>query len=385
MKPIRSICLTLVAAVLLSGALAAQSANRVTLLHAPGSGVQPQALPDERGTLHLIYLTGEPGASDVLYVKRAVGQTEFSAPLRVNSQPGSAVATGTIRGAQLALGKRGRVHVVWNGSQKTASQGTFEAPLLYARLNDAGTAFEPQRNLMQQSHALDGGGTIAADGAGNVYVAWHGAGAQKGEEYRRVWLARSTDDGQSFARETAVDPDQTGACACCGMRAFADQAGAVYLLYRTATKMTERGMYMLVSQDRGQRFRGQRLDDWTLTTCPMSSVTMTNAAQPLAAWENNGQVQFAALDAKLAQRPTSVAAPATTGKRKHPAITVNARGETLLVWTEGTGWKRGGSLAWQLYDRAGNPAAERGSAEGVPVWGLATAVALPNGEFQIIY
>ena len=391
MEHFRSLCLTVVVSVLMGSALLAQVplANRVTLSRVPGNGVQPQALIDERGTLHLIYLVGEPGSSDVFYVKRAAGQAEFATPLRVNSQTGSAIATGTIRGAQLALGKNGRVHVAWNGSQKAANQATFEAPLLYARLNDAGTAFEPQRNLMGQSHALDGGGTIAADRAGNVYVAWHGAGAQKGEEHRRIWLARSTDDGKTFARETAVDPDQTGACACCGMRAFVDQTGAVYLLYRTATKMTERGMYMLVSPDKGQHFRGQDLDDWTLTTCPMSSVTMTStmtgAAHPVAAWENNGQVQFAAIDARLAQRPASIAAPATTGKRKHPAIAVNARGETLMVWTEGTGWKRGGLLAWQLYDRAGNPTNEKGMAEGVPVWGLATAVALPNGAFQIIY
>lgn len=373
--------------VMLNGVSFAQtpSANRILLSRVPGNGVQPQAVLDERGTVHLIYLAGEPAASDVMYVKRAAGQPEFTAPLRVNSQPGSAIASGTIRGAQLALGKNNRVHVAWNGSQKAAASATHEVPLLYARLNDAGTGFEPQRNLMQQSHELDGGGTVAADQAGNVYVAWHGAGAQKGEEHRRIWLARSTDDGKSFAREVAVDQDQTGVCACCGMRAFVDKAGAVYLLYRTATKMTERGMYALVSQDRGQRFRGQRLDEWTLTTCPMSSVVMTNAEKPVAAWENNGQVHFAALDAKLAQRPVNSAVPAATGKRKHPAIAVNARGETLLVWTEGTGWKRGGSLAWQLYDRGGKPTAEKGTAEGVPVWGLATVVALPNGEFQIIY
>lgn len=381
----RSFCFTFIALVLLNAALFAQASKRVTLSRVPGNGVQPQALLDARGTLHLIYLAGEPGASNVFYVKRAAGQMDFTAPLRVNSQPGSAIAAGTIRGAQLALGKNDRVHVVWNGSQKAANPTTLEAPLLYARLNNAGTAFEPQRNLMGQSHALDGGGSIAADRAGNVYVAWHGAGAQQGEEQRRIWLARSTDDGKTFAREATVDPDQTGVCACCSMRAFVDQAGVVYLLYRTATKMTERGMYMLVSQDRGGSFRGQRLDDWTLTTCPMSSVVMTNAEKPLAAWENNGQVQFAALDAKLAQRPASIAAPAATGKRKHPALAVNARGETLLVWTEGTGWKRGGSLAWQLYDSSGKPTAEKGTAEGVPVWGLATVVALTNGEFQIIY
>ena len=369
--------------------IAAQSAH-VNLLRAPNNGLQPQAMLDEHGTLHLIYLAGEPSASNVFYVRHEAGQNEFSTPLRVNSQPGSAIATGTIRGAQLALGKNGRVHVVWNGSQKATprSQGEYSAPLLYARLNDAGTAFEAQRNLMQFSHSLDGGGSVAADKIGNVYVVWHGAGEQQGEEHRRVWLARSSHDGKTFAREVAVSSigkDKTGVCACCGMRAFVDGQGAFYVLYRTATGMTERGMFLLVSQDKARTFRGQRVDEWTLTSCPMSSVVIIDAQRSLAAWENNGQIWFAALDPKLAAKPAATAAPGATGKRKHPALAINTRGETLLVWTEGMGWKKGGSLAWQVFDRAGQPTTEKGTAEGVPVWGLPTAVALPNGEFTIIY
>ena len=48
--------------------------------------------------------------------------------------------------------------------------------MLYSRLNDPGTAFEPQRNLLHETGGLDGGGTLAADGAGNVWVAWHAMG-----------------------------------------------------------------------------------------------------------------------------------------------------------------------------------------------------------------
>jgi hypothetical protein len=63
----------------------------------------------------------------------------------------------------------------------------------------------------------------------------------------------------------------------------------------------------------------------------------------------------------------------------------NGKGETLLAWTEGTGWAKGGSLAWQLYDSEGKPTSEKGRAEGVPVWSLATAVAKPDGRFVVIY
>ncbi|MGH9800620.1 MAG: sialidase family protein [Blastocatellia bacterium] len=374
--------------------------EKVKLVRTPNDGIQPQAVMDERGALHLIYLAGEPAASDVFYVRRLPGQ-KFSTPLRVNSQPGSAIATGTIRGAQIALGKNGRVHVAWNGSTNSGATGSHEAPMLYARMNDAGTAFEAQRNLMQFTHALDGGGSVAADKLGNVYVVWHGAGEQKGEANRRVWLARSTDDGKTFAREVAVDTPAnnkdnnkdnnklTGACGCCGMRAFVDGRGALSLLYRTATDMTERGMFLLTSTDKGKTFSGARLDNWNLTSCPMSSATMTtNLKQNLAAWENNGQVFFAALNRIGTASGSDLlkfSAPDTTGKRKHPTIATNAHGETILVWTEGTGWKKGGSLAWQVFDRNGQPTAEKGTAPGVPVWGLATVVAEADGSFTAIY
>ena len=115
----------------------------------------------------------------------------------------------------------------------------------------------------------------------------------------------------------------------------------------------------------------------------MSSVTAAaNDKQTLAAWENDGQVYFGSIDLS-SQKP--VAAPAPSGKRKHPAIATNARGETILVWTEGTGWKKGGSLAWQVFDKTGKPVGVMGAAQGVPVWGLATVVTEQDGRFTVVY
>jgi hypothetical protein len=35
--------------------------------------------------------------------------------------------------------------------------------MLYTRLNDVSTTFDPERNVMLHSFGLDGGGSIAAD------------------------------------------------------------------------------------------------------------------------------------------------------------------------------------------------------------------------------
>lgn len=379
------ITFTLLIAVL---ALASAHAAEVRLQRVPGGGLQPQAVMDARGALHLVYLTGDPKASDVVYSRRDAGKADFSAPVRVNSQPGSAIAIGTIRGAQFALGKVGRVHVVWNGSsQAEPKPATKSSPLLYTRLNDAGTAFEPQRNLINGTLHLDGGGTVAADADGNVFALWHGAPPdnKSGETGRAVYLARSRDDGKTFEPERVVSPDESGACACCGMRAFADAQGTVFALFRTASTALDRDMMLLVSRDRGERFTGDYVHRWRVGQCPMSSEAFTAAGgRVFAAWETAGAVQFAALDAKSA-KPVTPAGPSLMVKGKHPALAVNKAGETLLVWTEGTGWQRGGSLAWQVFGTDGKPTAAPQRQDGVPVWGLAAAVAEADGSFTVLY
>ena len=58
----------------------------------------------------------------------------------------------------------------------------------------------------------------------------------------------------------------------------------------------------------------------------------------------------------------------------------------LLVWAEQTGWQRGGDLCWLVFDQTGMPTKVRGRVQGgVPVWGLATAMARSDGSFLIIH
>src|SRR6266568_7275943 len=107
------------------------SAGPIKLLATPDDGIQPQAALDAKGMVHLIYFKGDPKAGDIFYVRREPGQNEFSKPLPVNAQPHTAMAMGTIRGAQLAVGKNGRVHVAWDGMGEGAhapNARTLHAP-----------------------------------------------------------------------------------------------------------------------------------------------------------------------------------------------------------------------------------------------------------------
>jgi hypothetical protein len=364
--------------------------DRVTILETPDGGIQPQAAIDDRGVIHLLDFQGEPAGGDLFYTRREPDADRFATPVRVNSQPGSAIAIGTIRGGQIALGRGGRIHIVWNGSNRALPKNPFGgSPMLYARSNERGTAFEPQRNLMQQTSALDGGGTIAADRQGNIYVAWHARTEDSGpgESGRRMWLARSKDDGATFGAEQPALERNTGACGCCGTRALADHRGTVYVLYRAATEGVERDIYLLTSDDHGGHFQGVSIHPWKVNGCPMSSASLAETgAGVLAAWETQGQVFFCRVDPKSHETSPPIAPAGSRGNRKHPAVAGNTQGETILVWAEGTGWQKGGSLVWQVFDRSGRPIGAEGRIEnGVPVWGLASVVARPDGGFTIIH
>jgi hypothetical protein len=379
----------LCAATLSQLAEAADRQDRVAVIATPDGGIQPQAVADDSGVVHLSYFKGEPAGGDLFYVRSKPGTTYFSMPIRVNSQPGSAIAMGTIRGGQLALGRGGRVHVAWNGSQMAVPKNPIKgSPMLYTGLDKDRIVFEPQRNLMDRTFYLDGGGSIGADKEGNVYVAWHATSADslEGEAGRRLWVARSRDDGATFAAEEPALERATGACGCCGTKALVDRRGTLYVLYRAAKGNVERDMMLVTSRDQGARFRAVSLQPWPVSTCPMSSESLFDTPSGvLAAWETKGQIAYARVDPQslAASEPVS---PPGGANRKHPALAANADGETLLVWAEDTGWQRGGSLAWRIFDRSGRATREMGRVNGgVPVWSLPAAVALPDGSFVIIH
>jgi hypothetical protein len=363
---------------------AANHAGQVKRLRVPNGGIQPQVVVDNEGVLHLIYYQGDPRHGDIFYVRSRDEGASFSRPLRVNSVPGSAIAMGNIRGAHLAVGKGGRVHVAWNGSGR---RGLADEGMFYTRLNDQGTAFEPQRNVITSAKGLDGGGSVAADSSGSVYVVWHAPGpGTRGEEHRRVWVARSADEGKTFAHEKATFAKDTGACGCCGLRAFADSQGNVYVLYRSAREHVHRDTYLLRSTDKGTSFQGEILHPWKIAACPMSSFAFAQGpADVLAAWETSGQVYYARIGPVTGKRSGPTAAPGESRERKHPVVASNKQGQVLLAWTEGMGWEKGGSVAWQLFDKDGAPMAEKGRVAGVPVWSLVAVFARPDGGFTIIY
>ncbi|MBV6498456.1 MAG: hypothetical protein CJBNEKGG_00678 [Prosthecobacter sp.] len=344
----------------------------------PESGIQPQVVMTGSGLVHVVYLKGDPKGCDIRHATRKAAGGAWSAPVTVNSVPRSAIAAGTIRGAQIALGKDDSLQVIWNGSTsgKGAKQG--QAPLLHARLLPGAREFTPQQDLLGETTALDGGASIAANDKGHVAVVWHASPAGASEERSRlVWVRYSADDGGIFSPPASLNPSQHGVCACCSLRAHLASDDTLSVLYRAATAPKERGMHLITSKSGRATLR--KLDDWNVAMCPMSSASLVPEARGLrAAWENQGRIITALLSETASKNDKTGADDA-----KHPVLAQNNRGQTLIASVTGSGWAKAGRLHWELLDAKGK-SMDSGDGEKLPVWSYAAAYARPDGSFVIL-
>lgn len=372
--------LTLAAAVL----IAAHAPAQVTLVKAPEGTIQPKALVDAAGTTHLLSYRGSARGGDLMYATKPAGAAAFGDGVRVNSAADSAIAIGTIRGGQFALGKGGVVHVVWNGSPTKKQE---MAPLFYARSKSDGSGFAEQR-AMSGGWIMDGGGAVAADASGNVFVFYHGGNPdRRDEDNRRVLVRISHDAGATFEPEQLISPEGLGVCGCCAMQAFADASGHVFVIYRTTSDGgARRDIATMHSADHGRTWTHDVASRWKIAACPMSSMSIAQAGtRVLMAWEKEGQIFIGEWDAAAGKLGRIMEMPGAPAGRKHPVITSDSGGRALVAWTEGTGWSKGGSVAWQMLDGELKPAGDHGREGGVAVWSFVAPVPAAGGGFVVLH
>jgi hypothetical protein len=169
------------------------------------------------------------------------------------------------------------------------------------------------------------------------------------------------------------------------MSAFADRHNNVYALYRSATEIVHRDIYLLSSNDRGGTFRGTDISPWNIGACTMSMEDLSeSSAGVLAAWETMGNVYYGVIDPSTRRMSPPIAVPGEAQGRKYPSVAGNSRGETLVAWAEGVTWGKAGSVAWQAFDKNGEPEGA-GRAADVPPWGLVAAFTRPDGGFTVVY
>jgi hypothetical protein len=360
------------------GTLAAHAAPYVELMQVPNGGIQPQAAIDSAGTVHLVYYKGDAKNGNLFYVKRGKDDTDFSKPLQVNSIEGSATSNGCISGGQMAIGKNGDIFVTWNASGSVPDR---DHVVFFSRLVGDHSSFEKQRDLLNQPLFMDGGGSVAADENGNVYVFWHAWEDGKSEEDGRVFVAHSQDDGKTFLPARAIDNPPRGTCACCSMKSMLDAGGELRVLYRAAKHGTERDTVLLSSTNGGKSFQSKVMQSWKGNSCPMTMFSFSSVGKnTLAAWETPGKVNVSSVSGSK-QLPRIEAGKSS----KYPTIALNRDGDVLLSWVEKEAWNKAGQACWQTFDAKGKSGSKIMSKNGIDVWSFTAALPRPNGSFLLLY
>jgi hypothetical protein len=245
------------------------------------------------------------------------------------------------RGPDLALGKRGQVHVIWYSNAPQRDSPKNQSFVFYSHLNPERTAFVSARNLNQRT---SDDFSLAADGDGNVAVFWIADD--------RLLVNLSADGGETFSRPAEVPGAET--CECCATRAFFSR-GTLYAAYRDKAGNL-RDMY-LVSRLAGQTaFRREKISvsPWQINGCPMTGTYLTaGKSGPVMAWETKGRVFFARLD--RTGRNSAQTETEASGKRGKWPIVLAAPDGTVLV-----SWKTAHAIEWRLFDGNDKPLGEPG-------------------------
>ena len=368
----------------------------VTVMKTPNAGYRPQVVRDGAGTIHMVYTRmGKDAMGDLFYIRRKAGQEEFSKPIKVNSTPNCAAAF------HMAIGKGGRAHVFIRANarylrlfNKSKRLKLFDLKyMLYCRMNDAGTAFETERNLAGETYAFEGGGLLFPDGKGTIYAFWHGLTERGPERTRKIFMATSQDEGKNFTAGVAIQKAADGTCACCPLGGLRDEKGDFYISYRNSEisyrnseASFSKDSYLLISSNQGKTFTETLLDPWAEAGCPGANYSITSGSSgAYVAWRTHNQVYFS----KAGESSQRVAAPADGKKSRSPLVVANSKGQVLFAWAEGTGvphFLQGGDLAWQIYDKDGKPVSKKQVLPArVAKWSTAAAYAKPNGDFVMFY
>jgi hypothetical protein len=350
---------------------------------------------DSKGNLHVVYFKGDAARGDLFYVtSKQANPQAFSQPIRVNSVAGSAVALGTIRGAQMAIADNGNVYVVWNGSNSVAREKNL--PMLFSRMGAEESKFSSEHNLLGLHYdnpqgrerilvgcdsEIDGGGAVAAGNGNMVYVLWHAVPVNGSEKVGQVWVDVSKDAGQTFRTAMPIKTEASGTCGCCGMQAtFAD--GKLFVLYRTAKNGTERDTTLLTGNAEATSFTSRSLQGWHADVCPMSLFSFAQlAGHEIGAWETTDKIYCADLSEPRAQFNQVNAK--SLAPQKYPSLAAGDS-QLLVTWTEGAGWNKGGVVKWKLFDKKLQPISH-GNLGQSPAWNYSTALAFPNGQYAVIF
>jgi len=353
----------------------------------PEGGLRPR-LAVGKNSLGLIYSKGDGALGDLFLVFSRDEAKTFSSPVRVNPTPDTVLSWSRTQSGSIDIGPDDRIHVTWvSGGEKPAVQ--------YVRTSPEG---EPEAAVDLGSPAGLGSTTaVTVDAGGQVYVVYSADGPTpdvSGNPGARVWLRRSTD-GVSFTEPMTIDPN-LNVSVHSDIAAHVDEImGTVFVFYRTALKVkpdspiVSRSMRLLYSEDHGESFSPNIVDNLKHQRDPLSSINLSQEMNStLAAWDGDGSAFWSIIRRQVKQSNLPIAARSKTRDVFMASAAAAAGGnEVILTWLERpeADPKAQPHLAWQVWMREGRYGLGDGYAPELPTADGQVVFPRRAGGFTIVY
>ncbi len=365
----------------------------VTPVKLPYGGIRAQAAVDQSGLVHIVQADSNVRGR-LVYVTHRPGSDGFSQPIPVLQDAKDMAAS-----FNMTVSGNGRVHVMTRPNPKYSKQAmgadAFDAMfkskarffvlryMLHSRLNDAGTAFEEETNLVGDTIGFEGVGDVVADPDNQrVYAFWPGQTEPGPEMGRDLYMAVSKDEGATWSEPKRLDLDIEGNCRCCPLQASIGADGALYVIHRNSVKTSptswDKDTYLLKSTDGGESWTKTLIQKWENCGCPGAPYSMANGPDGVVfGFSTRGVSSFA----KESDLERIYSAPSSGKPSTRPGVAINKKGDVLFCWVEGQ------DVLWQAYDASGKAMSQQsGRLENVAArWSNAAVVATPSDDFVLYY
>jgi hypothetical protein len=307
---------------------------RQRLTQTPGDSSNPRIVTDARGVAHMVFQDDTPGVSQIFYARSLDGES-FSAPINISG------STDPSSKPELTVDAAGGVHVIWEARQSTGSI------IFYARSDDGGLSFTPRR-IVSNGVDIAFDAAIAAGPNNTVNLIWTGR-QNAGREISSIFLARSTDGGQSFSTPKAVQSSLETQQVFFEPAIATDIAGVIHI---ASSIMLVKGrsfnvptftasLFYLRSLDGGETFSEPLniVSDFNFTDSPYLVVGSNSTLLVLFAGFNNS-LPFASREIYLARSfDNGISFSLNTlffgnGDSSNVSASLDSSGDVSLVWRD---------------------------------------------------
>ncbi len=343
---------------------------------------------DEQGNRHLSWYEAGKDRHELFYV--AVNLNETTVPPSVHVNKNGPPVAAIHQSPGLAIGTKGEVYLSWTSPQKQA-KNPFASSLRLSTSKNKGQSFATPITVNDDnaptSHTFD---NLCVDTKGTVHFAWidertgrrqpktyvtrsldQGASVTKNLQlegktcvccrtalttapdgtiyvtwrqildgkFRETVVARSSDGGQSYSSPVIVGNDQWNFPGCPHRPASiaVDGKGRLYVTWYTEGPNDVPGIYLAMSDDKGQTFSPRRKLNISTSTFPdKPQMAVDRLGRVLVVWEELSPVRHEIFLSYSLDRGKTFSQPQRLNKAKaqHPAIAVNQKGQGVVSWVE---------------------------------------------------